>query len=698
MIRFSKTTSKHLLRGAMAIAMLAGAAKLGEVIIRACSGSSETIYIHTLQPDHDQFDRFAKGELGLLQPSFARSYAVVAYRHLSGASMDEAAQKDVLRLWWERAGLGPKQDNIPVLRGFRDISDASAWREARKKVKKADPSLPAPQWNNTYSASFPVNTAGFQYAANTLEMRLKGRVVDDPLIQAWVDAQDQVFSVKPGAELSLEIPAGAPEWFKQDRNYQRAAGLYYATQFQKAAAAFETIAKDRRSPHSDLAAYLVARSFLRLARSPQGSPEHMMQAKRTLENLLKDASRKSVHESASELLDRIAYLSGPEAYLEKLGQKLSAKGSNPHFHDDLDSYTYAWDRLSGEDGKTEFTLKDGLSLWIHAVETGKGAEEAYLAKPNLPWLIAALMHAEPGSKTTPRLLADAEKVDSKSPAYLTAQYHRVRLLIALGKQAEAQKIIALFGNAQDTPVSFQNALRVQRQRLARNFQDYLKLLPLKPVGTEYDGAGSTAEPTADAKPELPSSDLLTLQTQVPVELLRDSALDARVDENLKLPKLALEKAMWLDRVDVLNALLPAIPEETDLIELLANAKDADERRFIVGLREGRIRNKSGYSKSVKDALPIPVLTKTQQTKAAEEQTKLDAIDNAVIYHCKNVLAYAEKHPDNPNAPEALHQVIQLTRNNYDDSKVTSNLSRRCFQFLHKQYPKNEWTAKTRFYY
>src|SRR5215472_10872962 len=48
------------------------------------------------------FKPFARGELGVLQPTYARSYLAVAYRYLSAASLDGEEQKAVNALWEER--------------------------------------------------------------------------------------------------------------------------------------------------------------------------------------------------------------------------------------------------------------------------------------------------------------------------------------------------------------------------------------------------------------------------------------------------------------------------------------------------------------------------------------------------------------------------------------------------------------------
>ena len=47
-------------------------------------------------------EKFAQGEIGVVQPSYARSYLYVAYRYLSGATFSPAEQQELVQLWKDR--------------------------------------------------------------------------------------------------------------------------------------------------------------------------------------------------------------------------------------------------------------------------------------------------------------------------------------------------------------------------------------------------------------------------------------------------------------------------------------------------------------------------------------------------------------------------------------------------------------------
>src|SRR5215813_10077722 len=63
--------------------------------------SPEIIFTHTVHPDFP-LERFARGELGVLQPTYARSYLLVAYRHLNDVGVDSDEEKALVSLWRER--------------------------------------------------------------------------------------------------------------------------------------------------------------------------------------------------------------------------------------------------------------------------------------------------------------------------------------------------------------------------------------------------------------------------------------------------------------------------------------------------------------------------------------------------------------------------------------------------------------------
>src|SRR5690349_17264777 len=99
---------------------------------QACGPSfNEAIFTFTVHPDFP-LDRYAAGDLGVLQPTYARSYLLVAYRYLAGVGFDTEEQKQMVSLWRHRLRLDDATENnknTPLL----------MWVAARKKITNAEP-------------------------------------------------------------------------------------------------------------------------------------------------------------------------------------------------------------------------------------------------------------------------------------------------------------------------------------------------------------------------------------------------------------------------------------------------------------------------------------------------------------------------------------------------------------------------------
>ena len=93
----------------------------------------QAIFIYTVHPDVP-LTSYAQGRLGILQPTYARSYLYAAYRYLSGLGFQQEEQEALLSLWHER--LNPQADLWNT-----DLSAAvKTWLEARSRIPEAGPS------------------------------------------------------------------------------------------------------------------------------------------------------------------------------------------------------------------------------------------------------------------------------------------------------------------------------------------------------------------------------------------------------------------------------------------------------------------------------------------------------------------------------------------------------------------------------
>src|SRR5437667_8267755 len=97
---------------------------------RACGPFfTDAIFIYTKHPDFP-LQRFAAGQLGVLRPSYARSYLVAAYRNLIGVPLSANEAKSLASLWEDRLG------NAGELNADAWIK---TWEKARSQVPGAGP-------------------------------------------------------------------------------------------------------------------------------------------------------------------------------------------------------------------------------------------------------------------------------------------------------------------------------------------------------------------------------------------------------------------------------------------------------------------------------------------------------------------------------------------------------------------------------
>jgi hypothetical protein len=96
---------------------------------------------------------------------------------------------------------------------------------------------------------------------------------------------------------------------------------------------------------------------------------------------------------------------------------------------------------------------------------------------------------------------------------------------------------------------------------------------------------------------------------------------------------------------------------------------------------------------------LPETPGSQERLIAErEWRQLVSLGAAPNFLARHVIDYGKKHPEDPRLPEALHRVVYYaTRIGCQDSE-TAKFSRAAFRLLHRNYPKSDWTKKTRFWY
>ena len=147
----------------------------------------------------------------------------------------------------------------------------------------------------------------------------------------------------------------------------------------------------------------------------------------------------------------------------------------------------------------DFLRLDDLTNWLFAFQIQ--GNEAYLyamaqwrQTNSVLWLMTAISKAEKSSAELDKLLEATDKIDRDSAVYPTIAYHKARILMELGKTADAKKLLDdILNSGADLPISTRNMFLGQRIKLADTLEDFLKFAQLKPFAFDFDGQSGTID-------------------------------------------------------------------------------------------------------------------------------------------------------------------------------------------------------------
>lgn len=711
------------------------------------------IFSFSRQPDKPDTS-FAQGQLGVLLPSFYRSYLAIAYRHLTGIGVNAS----------ERAAFFPRRRTTVMAEpsvwvkswGVSLPQSALDWLEARKKV----PGAPAParidvyrrdRDPNNYSEYVNCGDDSFRTAILTLESRRSKYNAAE--IEDWLRGQDQVFANCAGGPV---IPQPAPDnsnaLLKADRAYQIAAANFYAGSFDQAESQFRAIAEDQNSPWRSTSAYMLARCNIRRA-TVADQPDAMAQAQSQLEAVLQDASLKSVQPAAASLLNFVHARLEPESRLHELAQSILAKNASPTLAQDFNDYLFLFYKRDGS-----LTAPDDLTDWLATYREPMPASDYSLkrwrATQSLPWLIAALTQVQAGDASA-ELLQAADQIQPSSPAYATVAFHTIRLLEASNQDAEARRRLdAILASRNKYPQSAVNMFLAERMRASESWEAFLKYAPRVPVGSGYDyesesSSDLTSDPQlkafAGGRPVFDADASTILNEQVPLARMKDAITSAALPATLRtsIAVAAWMRAVLIDDDASAAELAPQVKTLNLAAYIGARSKDAKKFEAVYvmlknpGVRPfietgfGRLtpdsklddlrdnwwcsfsaqgedyqhdyyRSRSHFStplamlygNSKPDAAFLPGADRTQ---AAQEWSALQKVPAAPTFLSEQAVEYLKAHPDDPRAAETLALAVRSTRYGCGDRNTTQQ-SKAAFRMLHSRYPNSEWAKKTKYYY
>jgi hypothetical protein len=681
---------------------------------------------------------FARGELGVLRPHFYRRNLVVAYRQLAGVPLDAA----------EIAALFPAttQDT-----GGSDAAAPRRWLAARGKVKGVKPidSIDVYKQNkspDSYGSYVNCLDDAFDNAAATLQRYLSQWKADGVDVLQWIHAQDQVFeNCSGGPSIPSPTPQGADPQVAAARQYQIASSEFYAGQFAEAERDFGKVAANAASPWRDMAPYLIARTLVREG-TVTGKEQALRDAERRLQEMLKDAKQR---DAARNLLNFVRGRLYPKERMAELGAELLRPRLEAKIDRTLTDYQYLWDKATDQSQKPgDVPRQDELTDWIATFQgvDGQHAIERWRKQHTMPWLVASLVSVAHDNAAASELIAEAHKIRADSPAYATAAYYGIKLQIERGEN-DAARTWAEEAIAAKLPAAARNMFIAERLKLARDWSEFLRYTPRRPVAESVDLFDEPLEKgVSPAELDLDSSS--AFDAEVPLTRWLDAAKNDLLPRALQadIAQSGWVRAVILDKNEDAHTLARRLVELRSKMAAIFKPylaePDAASAKFaavflLLATPGFEPVTRTGFGRTTKEprevdsfrdnwwqlpAAPSPAgpearlheplydlypkgrLGPTQFLPAAEHQqgeaewaSILKIAANGPNYLCVETVRWAREHPQDPRVPEALHLCVHATRYGPTDDN-TGKYSKEAFVLLHAKYPNSKWAKETKYWF
>ncbi|HTB17412.1 MAG TPA: hypothetical protein VK708_04815 [Bryobacteraceae bacterium] len=735
--------------------MAASLIPAGWWLARACAPDFlVAVFSYYRHPDLPRTE-FIDGRLGVLQPSFARSYLIVAYRYLNGVGLSAGEREQARDYYKDRAtrdwdGTGTDW--------------ASAWQYARARIQspKAPKVRLITSGTRAYDPethSFALNCAedAFRIARQTLEERRRRFGATSQAFRSWVAAQDLVFSNCDGSDPAIPSPAAAdlPATIRADREYQIAAAHFYAGQYDQALAGFRRIARDAASQWKTIARYLVVRTMLRMARNGKSPPPIESESKA----ILADTSLASIHGMTWNLMQRARIREGDDNYFRGLAALLSSKGQDNGLREELWNYTDMYDKFVDKQPADASRFRDAdLSDWLFSFQARDStsyehAVERWNETQSPAWLLAALSHGSAVRAQGDGLVKAAATIPKDSPAYLTVQFHIQRIRLEAGDKAAVRESVAalLASPVMARLPSSLNLFRGLEMLAAPDLNEFLQFAVRKPVMLTgqlnaaeapdyYRGAYTSKTDRSALRLDLDAVRILNGDT--PYRLLRQAALSDALPPEVEREALmtAFARGLLLDQdlSEIATRLGAVQPDLAELTAAYLHESTAEGHRFAAAyllLRRPEARpyfepgitrqTPPGKLDNFRDNWWCPVelmvaiqlprqedgaqtnallhnstaktrpafLSPEANSEATRELVRLGKLGAATDFLSTLVFSYAKTHSDDSRIPEALHNLVRAGHYGCADTN-TWKATREAFRMLHQRYPASEWTKRT----
>jgi len=708
---------------------------------------SEPVYQFSVHPDFP-LKNYAKGELGILRPEYARSYLAVAYRYLNNQPLTANEQQGALNLWDTR------------LNRYEWDTIDRVWIKERNRILKQDTEIyiekNAPvdtTEENRYNYYESFTHSAFENAINVLHRLEKQYGVTSLEVKDWVRNQDAIFLNRGGVQPVVQTASAE---IKHNRAYQLAAYHFYHGQYDDAVNEFDQIAIDNGSPWRALAPYLSVRALIRKGTLEQDSALRI--AEQRLRAILNDPSRANIHLQAEQLLGFVLYRLRPEERLHVLANKLSSPQQTGDYENALGDYTWLIDRYMGRpyaevpEPEASFLRNEEITDWILTFQSDSAslhAIEKWKATKSLLWLTSAIGNMKENDARVESILQATAAVDPSYPGYYTIAYNRLRLLTELKRYDEARIVAKEILAHPKLPMSVENAVKQLRMVTASSLTELLEVSQLSPISIIWsdditEAYGDNFSRDSAFANTFSYSASYWLNTKLPLAYLLQASESTVLEDslNLQVALAAWTRAILLGdhtsarraaQVVVSNAKPEVVNDFKPYLAARDNKSASYEALWILlnnpGLRPvidgglGRREeldvidsyrdnwwpqldsNELHYFANYYEAQSTPpillydpvFLTPSDKQTVNKELAALSLVPTGPNYLAVETLKWAKEKPKDPRIPKALQLAVRSTRYGRTDNN-TENYSKAVFQLLHKKYGKTAEAKATPYWF
>jgi len=605
---------------------------------------------------------------------------------------------------------------------------------------------------NSFSGFFSsirqIFTRIFRFFRDTL----KKQETVAPGLQGQENAQDGEKTATTGDNAEL---------LRYDQGYQDAAAAFYRGDYDLAAKQFQAIVDNPSQPWRAYAALALGRIDIRKGNeeifsqgneSNQASNENFKSAKEQFQAILNDSGFVVVQEGARSLLDYINFRIDPRQRFKDAANVLATGSDQKEIARSLDDLSSLWYYVLFPYQKGDFKESQENSAlvkesggdflqWYYVWTDPENSENnfdfafnKYQETKTLPWLLACLKLVSPTSDSAKTIIDNASRVPIGSPAYLTTQYYRLKLLAQIsGTKDETRREIAaiIAATSSSGPSSYiaDNYFNDLMMNTTVDLDVAARYAPRYVVASLIDSSISKndneiGKVTLDEKFKSLMNRSVLLEKWASIAS-GDSLSTAEIKEYAEM--VAFTRAVLLERWDVATNMAKLLSKDNALTADLSpflSARTAEDQKFTAVffmLRNPQIRKDltSALDDYVEDGIPwsqmddyrrnwwLPnndqgvvlqniVFGQDRQT-AIQENDRMNAIV-APNYFCETAINYGSTHPNDPLVPEALARAVGATRYAAYKDGSTGDFSKRAYMLLHANYPRNVWTQQTPYWY